>query len=287
MSEFVKIAFGALAAPKGGTYVVFVGADLKPSSKVAGADRRSGRAPRVGGQGGPLPRQGVDARWILSRRRGWTACGCWSSASRREKTASRSISPISAAIVFGKLGAAKKVAVAFVAPEGEWEAGAGRRVRAGPAAARLPLRPLQDQEGQRRRGRRRRAGGDDRDRRRGRGARRRRGRAMAVAEGVELARTLVNEPPNVLFPESFAERAAALKAHRRRSRGPRREGDGQARHERVARRRPGLEARQPPRRHALARAARAQGPSRSPSSARASASIRAASRSSRPPAWRT
>ncbi len=32
----------------------------------------------------------------------------------------------------------------------------------------------------------------------------------ALAEGVELARSLVNEPPNVLFPESFAERAAEL-----------------------------------------------------------------------------
>ena len=32
----------------------------------------------------------------------------------------------------------------------------------------------------------------------------------AVAEGVEIARTLVNEPPNVLYPETFAERAAAL-----------------------------------------------------------------------------
>src|ERR1700733_8643610 len=31
------------------------------------------------------------------------------------------------------------------------------------------------------------------------------------AEGVELARDLVNEPPNVLFPESFAERAGALR----------------------------------------------------------------------------
>jgi leucyl aminopeptidase len=32
----------------------------------------------------------------------------------------------------------------------------------------------------------------------------------AVASGVELARDLVNEPPNVLFPEEFAERAAKL-----------------------------------------------------------------------------
>ena len=32
----------------------------------------------------------------------------------------------------------------------------------------------------------------------------------AVADGVDLARTLVNEPPNVLYPEEFADRAAKL-----------------------------------------------------------------------------
>ena len=32
----------------------------------------------------------------------------------------------------------------------------------------------------------------------------------AIAEGVELARDLVNEPPNVLFPEEFADRAGKL-----------------------------------------------------------------------------
>lgn len=35
----------------------------------------------------------------------------------------------------------------------------------------------------------------------------------AVAEGVHLARDLVNEPPNVLFPVRFAERAKALARH--------------------------------------------------------------------------
>ncbi|KPF72874.1 aminopeptidase [Bosea sp. AAP35] len=34
--------------------------------------------------------------------------------------------------------------------------------------------------------------------------------AEAVAAGVDLARTLVNEPPNVLYPEEFADRAAKL-----------------------------------------------------------------------------
>jgi leucyl aminopeptidase len=32
-----------------------------------------------------------------------------------------------------------------------------------------------------------------------------------VADGVEMARDLVNEPPNVLFPEEFAQRAGALR----------------------------------------------------------------------------
>ena len=35
-------------------------------------------------------------------------------------------------------------------------------------------------------------------------------RAAGVADGVELARTLVNEPPNVLFPIEFARRASEL-----------------------------------------------------------------------------
>ena len=41
-------------------------------------------------------------------------------------------------------------------------------------------------------------------------ARKREAELAAVAEGVHLARDLVNEPPNVLHPEEFATRAAAL-----------------------------------------------------------------------------
>ncbi len=43
-------------------------------------------------------------------------------------------------------------------------------------------------------------------------ARRAAGARGGLAEGVLLARTLVNEPPNVLYPAAFAERAAELKA---------------------------------------------------------------------------
>jgi leucyl aminopeptidase len=43
------------------------------------------------------------------------------------------------------------------------------------------------------------------------GARRAWGSRQAVADGVVLARDLVNEPPNVLYPAEFARRAAALR----------------------------------------------------------------------------
>ncbi len=43
------------------------------------------------------------------------------------------------------------------------------------------------------------------------GARKAWGERQAVADGVVLARDLVNEPPNILFPIEFARRAAALR----------------------------------------------------------------------------
>ena len=87
--------------------------------------------------------------------------------------------------------------------------------------------------------------------------------------GRMLARDLVNEPPNVLYPEEFADRAEALaklgveveildeKAMQKLGMGALL-GVGQ-----------GSRARQPRRGHALERRARAPRPSRSPSSARA------------------
>ncbi len=60
MSEFVKIAFGPLAAPKGGTYVVFVGADIKPAERVAALLGAAGARLEFGGQDGPLSWQILD-----------------------------------------------------------------------------------------------------------------------------------------------------------------------------------------------------------------------------------
>ncbi len=107
----------------------------------------------------------------------------------------------------------------------------------------------------------------------------------ALADGVLLARDLVNEPANVLFPAEFARRAGELREARGRCQGARREGDEKARDECAARGRAGLSARESRGHHALERwQARHRDPSRS--SARGYASIPGASRSSRPPVWR-
>ncbi|HLH47880.1 MAG TPA: leucyl aminopeptidase, partial [Roseiarcus sp.] len=111
--------------------------------------------------------------------------------------------------VMGKLGGGREAAVAFVAPEGEWSAEAagdfllGLRLRAY-RFDKYKTKKKEDEEN----------GGEAGEVTIGLAdpaAARRAARAReAVAEGVELARNLVNEPPNVLFPEEFAKRAAHL-----------------------------------------------------------------------------
>ena len=64
----------------------------------------------------------------------------------------------------------------------------------------------------------------------------------AVANGVTLARDLINEPANVLYPEEFARARAGAQEARRQCRGARRRRDEEARHECASRRRPGLGA---------------------------------------------
>ena len=112
-------------------------------------------------------------------------------------------------------------------------------------------------------------------------------RRMAhIVDGVILARDLVNEPPNVLYPVEFARRASQLrklgvevevldvKAMTKLGMGALL-GVGQGSTQ--------------PSRIVIMRwnGGKTRRCSRSPSSARASASIPAASRSSPPPAWRT
>ena len=208
MSGAVKIAFGSLSAPKGSALVVFVGADMKP-------------APAVTAQLGdlePLIRTAAKASNFRGAQR--TALDILVPAGL---DASRLVvvgvapgkdnAPIDfvtlGGFAFGKLTGAKRVEIAFEAPFGTWD---------GPAAADFAL-------GLRLRGYRfdkyktRKKELDDENveppdfvvgSSHVAAARVAAQERFAVAEGVELARNLVNEPPNVLFPVEFAERAKAL-----------------------------------------------------------------------------
>ncbi len=209
MNEFVKIAFGPISAPKGGTFVVFVGADLKASPRVAAllgeAAARIEAAAKTARFHGKtqtsldiLEPSGVDAARLLVV---GVAPG---------KDGKPIDFPTLGGFVFGKLGAAKSVEVAFEAPAGDWDGGAaadfalGMRLR----AYRFDKYKTVKKNGE---------DSDDTPpsitiaTTHFAAARAAAPARTAVAAGVELARDLVNEPPNALYPEAFAERASALK----------------------------------------------------------------------------
>ena len=106
-----------------------------------------------------------------------------------------------------------------------------------------------------------------------------------VVDGVLTARDLVNEPPNVLYPEEFARapRSCASSAWRCRFSTSR---HGQTRHERDARRLAGLGPARP-RLVVMRWNGGKRDERRWPSSARASCSTLAAFRSSPLPTWKT
>ena len=111
--------------------------------------------------------------------------------------------------VAGKLGKAKVIHVLFEGPESEWSAQAasefalGYRLRYYKFDKYKTKKPDPEDAAE--------TAHDvtilvaDAD-----AARRAHAHREPVAEGVELARTLVNEPPNVIYPEIFAERAKEL-----------------------------------------------------------------------------
>ena len=209
MSEFVKIAFGPISAPKGETYVVFVGADLKAPPRVdallgevAARIEAAAKTARFRGKYLTsmeiLEPSGVDAARLLVV---GVAPG---------KDGKPIDFPTLGGFVFGKLGGAKKVEVALEAPAGDWDGGAAADFALG-----LRLRAYRFDKYKTAK-----KNGDESDDSAPSitlgtadfaAARAAAPARTAVAEGVEFARTLVNEPPNVLFPEAFAERAAGLK----------------------------------------------------------------------------
>jgi leucyl aminopeptidase len=209
MSGAVKIAFGGLSAPKGSALVVFVGADMKP-------------APTVTAEFGdlePLIRAAAKASSFRGAQR--TALDILAPAGL---DASRLVvvgvapgkdnAPVDfitlGGFTFAKVAGAKRVEVAFEAPSGTWD---------GPAAAdfALGLR-LRGYRFDKYKTRKKDAEDDNSEApdfiigssHAASAARAAAQERFAVAEGVELARNLVNEPPNVLFPGEFADRAKTL-----------------------------------------------------------------------------
>jgi leucyl aminopeptidase len=208
MSGAVKIAFGSLSAPKGSALVVFVGADMKPAATVTAQF----------GDLEPLIRAAAKASNFRAALR--TALDILApsglDASRLVVvgvTPSKDNAPVDfmmlGGFIFGKVTGAKRVEVAFEAPSGTWDGSAaadfalGLRLRGYRFDKYKTLKKDSEDNSVETpdfvigssHGAAARVAGQER---------------FAVAEGVELARNLVNEPPNVLFPIEFADRAKAL-----------------------------------------------------------------------------
>jgi leucyl aminopeptidase len=208
MSGPVKVDFAPIAAPKRTTFVVFVGADLKIPKRAA--DLAPGVPDVVAGAAAAarftgkaltaldiLTPGGLDSPRLI-------AVGIGGAKEAKETDFVKL-----GGFVMGRLASAKEAVVAFLAPEGEWNADA-----AGDFLLGLRLRAYRFDKYKTKKNEDEENGAEVSQVTIGVAdvaAARRAGRAReAIAEGVELARNLVNEPPNVLFPEAFAKRVAAL-----------------------------------------------------------------------------
>jgi leucyl aminopeptidase len=205
MTDFVKTAFAPLAEPKGGTYVVFVGTELKCGPAVSAF---LGAAVSLIASAAKIARfegKSLSALEILAPH-GFGADRIVVIGLGGAKDMAETDFATLGGFAFNKLGAGKEASIAFEAPEGAWDAAAaaefmmGMQLRAyrfdkykkkkdddAGAPANVTI-GVSDVESVRLAAKSR----------------------AALVAGVELARDLVNEPPNVLFPVAFADRAAGL-----------------------------------------------------------------------------
>ena len=209
MSGAIKISFGPLSpAPKGSATVIFVGADMKPAAAVTAqfgdlepliraAARASNFRARPRSALDILVPAGIDASRLVVIGVGPV----------------KDSAPVDfitlGGFTFGKVTGAKRVEVAFEAPLGTWDGAAAADFALG-----LRLRAYRFDKYKTRKRESEDNGAEAPDFLIGSShavaARVAAQERFAVAEGVELARNLVNEPPNVLFPLEFADRAKAL-----------------------------------------------------------------------------
>jgi leucyl aminopeptidase len=205
MTEFVKTAFSSLTRPEGGTYIVFVGTDLKCGPAVGAllggaANLIAGAAKIARFEGKSLSALDILAPHDFGADR-IVVIGIGGA-----KEAAETDFATLGGFVFSKLGAAKEARVAFEAPEATWDAAAAAEFMMG-----MQLRAYRFDKYKRKKDDD--AGapanvtigvGDVESARQAAKSR------AALVAGVEIARDLVNEPANVLFPVEFATRAAGL-----------------------------------------------------------------------------
>lgn len=208
MSEAVKIAFAPFAAPKEGVAVVFVGADLKPGPKTAAALGEAGARLEAAAKTAGFKGKGQTAMDILAPA-GLDAGRLLVIGVAPAKDGKPQDFATLGGFACGKLGSAKLVTVLFESPGEAWSAELAAEFALG-----LRLRGYKFEKYKSKK--------PDADENHAEpmnvtmaldhaaAARDAHQAREAVAEGVEIARTLVNEPPNVIYPESFAEKASQL-----------------------------------------------------------------------------
>jgi leucyl aminopeptidase len=208
MSEFIKIAFDSIAAPDGGTLVVFVDADLRPGARTAGILGEGGGRLRSAAATLGFKGKSLSALDILEPA-GLGAARLLVVGVAPGKDGKPLDFAALGGFVCGKLGKARTARVAFESPGEAWDAAAAAEFALG-----LRLRAYRFDKYKSKK-----SDADDTPEEaieatilvaEPAAARAAHGAREAVAEGVEFARTLVNEPPNVLFPEAFAGRVAEL-----------------------------------------------------------------------------
>jgi leucyl aminopeptidase len=208
MSGAVKIAFGSLSSTKRSALVVFVGADMKPAAGVTAQFgdlepliRTAAKASNFRGAQRTaldiLAPAGLDASRLV----------VVGGAPGKDNAALDFV--MLGGFVFGKVTGAQKVDIAFEAPIGTWDGAAAADFALG-----LRLRAYRFDKYKTRKKEPEEENPQAPEFVIGSGhpaaARAASHERFAVAEGVELARNLVNEPPNVLFPAEFADRVKAL-----------------------------------------------------------------------------
>ena len=213
MSDTVKIAFAPQSAATGGVLVVFAGADMKAGAQTLSQMRPAqtylrdsaetlafkGKAQTTMDLVRP-PALPIERLLVV----GTQPKGA-------EKGADKPMDFVTlGGYVAGRLGKARHISVMFEAPEGEWSAAAASEFALGYRLRSYKFDKYKTKKSE---------PGDEPEPKGvevkilvadPEAARREHQNREPVAEGVEIARTLVNEPANVIFPESFAAQAKEL-----------------------------------------------------------------------------